>query len=92
MRVKKYNENNSVVFEWEGSIQLGIIESVVINKKSRKYIVRAESGRLYPEMGVDTVADYPGRILSDLTEKYYAKNPKPSLTPLIEQDYDFGND
>ena len=76
MRVKKYNEGNSVVFEWEDSIQLGTVESVVIEKKARRYEVRAESGNLYPKMGVDTKKEYPGKILSSLTEVYFRKKKK----------------
>jgi len=79
MRVKKYNERNPVVFIWEDSIQLGVVEKVVLEKKSRKYEVRAESGQLYPIMGVDTKKDFPGRILADLTDKYYTKNPAPKI-------------
>ena len=85
MRVKKYNENNQVVFEWDDSIQLGLIESVVMEKKSRKYIIRAESGQLFPKMGVDTRTDFPGRILSEITAKYYKK---PSYVEDMEIDDD----
>jgi len=73
MRVKKFNEGHNVVFQWEDSIQLGRVERVVFEKKARRYEVRAESGNLYPVMGVDTTKDFPGKIISDLTEKYFSK-------------------
>tara|TARA_R110002126_G_scaffold209411_3_gene356013 strand:- start:87 stop:347 length:261 start_codon:yes stop_codon:yes gene_type:complete len=84
MRVKKYNEGNKVVFVWEESIQLGVVESVILSKKSRKYELRAESGQLYPIMGVDTKTDFPGFIMSDITSKYYGKQ-KETIVVLEEE-------
>jgi len=74
MQVKKYGIGSQIIFEWSGSTQYGTITDVIIKKgKPRQYEVRAESGNMYPLMGVDTKALCGGRILSNLTDKIINK-------------------
>lgn len=67
--MKRLREGQRVVFTFKGKNQLGIIENIAMIDKVRKYQVRAESGQLYPHLGIDTIE--PGNISLDLTKMYY---------------------
>lgn len=62
-------EGQKVVFNFNDKNQIGTIESIKTINKSKRYQVRAESGRLYPYIGINTVV--PGRIDLTLTKAYF---------------------
>jgi hypothetical protein len=69
----KLREGTPVVFSLYGKNQIGIIESARTINKMKRYKVRAESGKITPYLGINTEA--PGRILVDLSEKYFKDMP-----------------
>ena len=62
-------EGQSVVFTFNGKNQIGIIESIKVINKAKRYQVRAESGKLYPYLGINT--EIPGKINLPLTKAYF---------------------
>ena len=65
-------EGQKVVFNFKGRNQLGVIENVALIDKVKKYQVRAESGKLFPHLGINTVE--PGKIELGLTKMYFGKD------------------
>jgi len=66
----KLKEGQKVVFTFKGVNRVGIIESIKIINKSKKYQVRDERGKLFPYLGVNTVE--PGKINVPLTIAYFS--------------------
>lgn len=66
----KLIEGQSVVFTFNGKNQIGIIENIKVINKANRYQVRAESGKLYPYLGINT--EIPGKINLPLTKAYFA--------------------
>lgn len=63
-------EGQSVVFTFNGKNQIGTIENIKTINKAKRYQVRAESGKLYPYLGINT--EVPGKINLPLTRAYFA--------------------
>ena len=66
----KLREGQTVIFTFNGVNRIGTIEDIKIVNKSKRYQCRAEGGKLYPHLGVNT--SEPGKINLPLTEKYFA--------------------
>jgi hypothetical protein len=77
----KLTEGQSVVFTFNGKNQIGKIENIIIVNKSKRYQVRAESGKLYPHIGINT--EIPGKINLPLTHAYFAKQGTDVVTESI---------
>jgi hypothetical protein len=65
----KLKEGDQVVFNFKDVNRIGVIESVKLIDKVKRYQVRDEAGRLYPYLGVNTKA--PGKIDVALTNAYF---------------------
>ena len=65
----KLKEGDRVVFNFYGVNRIGIIESVKLIDKVKRYQVRGEGGRLFPYLGVNTKT--PGKIDVSLTKAYF---------------------
>jgi len=63
-------EGQQVVFTFDDKNQIGVIENIKLINKVKRYQVRAESGRLYPYLGINT--EKPGKINLPLTKAYFA--------------------
>jgi len=65
----KLREGQKVIFHFNGINQVGTIVDVKTINKSKRYQCRAESGKLYPHLGINT--DIPGKIDLNLTKMYF---------------------
>ena len=84
--MKRLKQGDPVVFECYGVNRIGFIEKVQTINKTKRYWIRDEAGKLHPPIGINTQA--PGRILTDLTEMYFAKNEVDANGKIIEWDED----
>lgn len=65
-------EGSDVILEWDGKNIVGKIERIIpaTKKIGKRYHVRAESGRLYPAVGL--TSSIPGKVNVPLSKAYFA--------------------
>lgn len=82
---RKFRSGHQVVFKITGddNAMVGKVEAFLTHRKSVRYYVRGENGKLYPPLAIDKNVG-PGLILSKPTEALFGK--KNENAPEVEEE------
>ena len=82
---RKFRSGHQVVFKITGdeTAMVGKVEGFLTHRKSVRYYVRGENGKLYPPLSIDKNVG-PGVILSKPTAALFAKNNEEA--PLVKEE------